>query len=189
MLIRCWVVVAVFLVSSSATADVVAFTNREVWQVAVGGNYSTIDFTGYPDGTVIDNEYVDQGLTFTSLTFTFASAAAVNDDWGLFGPAGVRFTFDSPRNWVAVDYPGGVKFQLFNDGELLYTSEFFQPGGLGNFAGLVSDMSFDEVYIFRPPPFVNEVFIDDLHWGPAIPAPGAVALCCVIGLSARRRRA
>jgi hypothetical protein len=174
-------------VASGARADVAEFTSAQAWQGAVEENYSTIDFTGFPDGTAISNQYSNLGVTFSGLAFIFASAAAVNDNWGLFGPAGLRFTLDTPQHSVAVDYSGAVQFQLFNDGQLLHTSTFFQPGGLGNFAGLISDASFDEVYLFRPFP-VNQVFIDDLHWSTSIPAPGALAFVALGALGMPRRR-
>src|SRR5437870_10741074 len=185
---RIFVMAAVIISASRAIGDVTVFANKPGWEAAVRGNYSTIDFTGFADGTPISNQYLSEGVTFSGLAFIFASAIFVNDGWGLHGPGGLHIAFGSRQNWVGVDYPGAVEFQLFNDGQLFYTSPFFQPGGVGNFAGLVSDTNFDEVYIFRPAPFENQVFIDDLHWGPAIPAPGALGLFFVTALSSRRRR-
>jgi hypothetical protein len=187
MVARSIVALIVTLNASTVTADVAEFTSAQTWHDAVGGDYSTINFTGYADGTVIDDEYAASGLAFTSLNFIFASAGFVNDTWGLFGPNGIRFAFDTPQNWIALDYPGGVQFQLFSRGQLLYTSTFFQPGGLGNFAGLVSDTAFDEVYLLKPFP-TNQVFIDDLHWGPAVPAPTSVAMFVFGALIAPKRR-
>jgi len=187
MFLRVFILIAATATAIPVQADVVEYTDADVWQSAVNGTYSTIDFTGFPDGTPITNQYANQGVTFTGPEFTFASTGFVNDGWGLHGPAGVHFTFDSPQNCVAVDYPGGVKFQLFSQGVLVYTSTFFQPGGLGNFAGLVSDVGFDEVYLYKRSGFPNDVFIDDLHWG-AIPAPSAIGLFLIASLPKARRR-
>jgi len=187
MFFRVFILIAATVTAIPAQADVVEYTDADVWQSAVNGNYSTIDFTGFPDGTPISSQYANQGVTFTGPEFIFASAGFVNDGWGLHGPAGVHFTFDSPQNCVAVDFPGGVKFQLFSQGALVYTSTFFQPGGVGNFAGLVSDTGFDEVYLYKRSGFPNNVFIDDLHWG-AVPAPGALSLLSIAPLRSRRTR-
>lgn len=185
---RLMVVISVTLIAPLSRAEVVEYTDAQAWHDATGGQYSTIDFTGFADGTSINNQYQDLGITFTPPTFIFESAGFVNDGWGLHGPAGVRFDFDSPQNWVAIHHPGTAQFRLYNQGELIYTSSYFFHGGLGNFAGLASTIPFDEVYIFRPPPNANQVFIDDLHWGAPVPVPSALALLGITGLLTRSRR-
>ena len=169
-------------------AEVMEFTSRASWENAVGRNYSTIDFTGFADGTSIDDEFIDMGVTFTTTAYIFQSAGFLNDGWGLHGPGGTRFAFSLPQNWVGIDHPGVAQIQLFYQGGIVYSSSLFFQGGLGNFSGLVSSTPFDEVYIFKPPPYENQVAIDDLHWG-GVPGPGALGLAAIAGaITSRRKR-
>lgn len=186
---RLILIIGVTLTVSVSRAEVTEYTDAQQWQQATEGRHTTIHFTGFADGTPINNQYENLGITFTPPAYIFASAFFVNDGWGLHGPTGVRFNFDSPQNWVAIDYPGVAQFNLLSQGQLIYTSSFFFYGGVGNFAGLVSDVSFDAVYIFKPPPYGPDVFIDDLQWGAPVPTPGAFALLAIgmVSLSRRRR--
>jgi hypothetical protein len=61
MFTRCCIGLGVALVASGARADVAEFTSAQAWQGAVEENYSTIDFTGFPDGTAISNQYSNLG--------------------------------------------------------------------------------------------------------------------------------
>jgi len=188
MRLSCTVLMSMITISASARAEVVSYTARSTWEAIVSG-FSTISFLGFPDGTPIADQYAAQGLHFLGFNQIFGPTIGYqNDLWGLFGPNGVRFTFDNPQNWIAVDYPGAVAFRLYHDGELMYSSPFFQPGGLGNFAGLVSDTPFDEVYILKPIPSQTSIFIDDLHWGSAVPAPAGLTLLLFTAVHLRRRR-
>ena len=182
------VVIGIAAATSSVMAygQVITFSSKPLWQAAVNGDYNSINFTGFSDGTPINTQYAESGLAVNGPAFIFGTSAFPNDGWGLHGPAGVHLTFDTPQNWIAVDYPGAVRFQLFMQGDLLFTSMFFQPGGIGNFAGLVSDRTFDEVYLYKSTS-PNVIVIDDLHWG-GVPAPGAIGLLGIASLFSRRRR-
>jgi len=84
---------------------------------------------------------------------------------------------------IAADFPGLLLIDLYCEDELFYTSNVFGVGGVGNFGGLVS---FDRAVLSDPP---GQVFLDDLHFGPPIPAPSAL---CIVGaalLASRRWRA
>ena len=86
-----------------------------------------------------------------------------------------------------MEFPGNVRFQLFSNEELIYTSSVFGLEPTGNFAGLLSTETFDAAVILDP--FDEFVFIDDLHFG--VPAPGTLWLLAFLGLSSasgRRRR-
>ncbi len=97
----------------------------------------------------------------------------------------IELLFDSPQLWIAVDYPGDVRIQLFDRGALIFTSsDNFPGGGLGFFAGLASTEFFDGVIISDPTD--DAVFIDDLHFG--VPAPSTLALLAFAALTACRRR-
>jgi len=70
---------------------------------------------------------------------------------------------------------------------LFYTSSKFGVGGIGNFGGLVSTEPFDRAVIWDYGSYPN-VNLDDLHFGPPIPAPSALPFVSAALLAARRRR-
>jgi hypothetical protein len=176
----------------SARGDVVEYENAAQWQAAVG-EYTTIDFVGFPSGTIITEQYASLGVHLTDGNDTilgFGLDGFPNDGWGLKGhiiqPSGIHIAFDAPQRWLAVEFPGLVDIQLFRNGEMFHESVNLGVGGLGNFAGLVSTIGFDEAYLSDSDGFV---FIDDLHFG--VPGPGALpllALAGAIGMKRRRRR-
>src|SRR5262245_12525233 len=94
------------------------------WQAAVGP-FTTIDFTGFPQSTIIFDQYADEGVLFTDhndrivLTPDF-----LQDGSGLYSAIDYTITlqFDSPKQWIACHYPGWVKFALYYDGTLVYVS-------------------------------------------------------------------
>ena len=90
---------------------------------------------------------------------------------------------------IAADFRGGLRYDLFSEGELIYTSGNFAGSGPGHFAGLVSTIPFDSAVLTDWNR--NQVFVDNLHFGPPIPAPGAIGLivfAAVGPLHGRRRR-
>jgi len=189
---QAWLSSAVVMLSlweDHALAAVSQYTNRAAWESAVANDFTTIDFLGFPHDTFIIGQYAaDHGITFFGENLiTGPTPLYQNDLWGIIGPNNVRFAFDSPQNWIAVDYPGGIKFQLFNKGQLIYTSSSLIPGGLGNFAGLVSDVAFNEVLLYKPPGHGTSVAVDDLHWGAAVPGPGVAGIAFIAAACARRR--
>ena len=86
---------------------------------------------------------------------------------------------------IAADFPGRLIYHLYWQGQLFYSSSNFGGFGSGHFAGLISDQPFDKAFIVDPN---GGLFIDDLHFGPAIPAPGALALAAIAGAFTSRRR-
>ncbi|MCH8150794.1 MAG: hypothetical protein IH830_00290 [Planctomycetes bacterium] len=165
----------------------IEFTDKEEWIAAVG-RFTTIGFTGFPDGTFITDQYADLGILFTdgNDNIFLSDNGFPNDGAGLFGGGftPIAVSFDTPQAWIAVDFPGDVQFELFREGVLIYTSSEFGIGGVGNFAGLVSSEFFDAAVILDP--VDQSVFIDDLHFG--VPAPGGLGLLAVAALLPRRRR-
>lgn len=127
--------------------------------------------------------------------------------WGLgdgnsfFGNFGIFLTFDddvtefSAQVWDPSGPPspfgGGLGVFVFNDGVEI-ASYFGEPAwaGLGDswFDIAATDgMVFDEVRILGFG-FTPTTYADNLSWNP-VPAPGALALLGLAGLSRRRRRA
>jgi hypothetical protein len=176
-----------FAFSAFASAEVLEFEDKAAWEAAVG-DYTTIDFTGYPYGTLIRDQYLDVGVRFMPDCWcTIAGPnfnTFLNDGWGLDGNDLIHIQFDSPQHWIAADFPGALYFELYSDGELLYSSSLFGGGGVGHFGGLISDESFNEVLIQDWDAFV---ILDDLHFG--VPTPAGfvcLALAALIRLRARR---
>jgi MprA protease rhombosortase-interaction domain-containing protein len=168
-------------------AEVTAYEDRDEWE-AVVGDFTTIDFTGFPDFTIITDQYADLGILFTDGSDWIRLYGDYPDGAGLEGGLGddIEISFDAPMHWIAVDFVGFAQFELFRDGELIYTSYVFNhiPS---TFAGLFSTEPFDAVVLDDPT--AGFITIDNLHFGPPIPAPGAGALL-FIGLTAfgHRRR-
>ena len=177
-----------FLWAPVAHGTVVEYTNKLSWQSATGG-YDTITFTELPANTWITTQYAHLGETFTdgSHQVAYMPGAFVNDDYGLTGALDeTTLEFSQPMYAIAADFPGLLTFQLYFQNQLIYQSTDFGGGGAGWFAGLVSDRPFDRVRMYDP---TSDFFIDDLHFGPAIPGPGALALAAIAGaLTSRRRR-
>lgn len=179
-------VIGVALLAATCPAEVIEFTDKDEWIAAVA-DYTTIDFTGFDEGTVITNQYSHLGITFTT------GYDVVLHGWGSFPNDGAgiggadtytEIVFDTPQLWIAADYPGSVQFDLYSHGEFLNCSGFF-TNGIGDFAGLVSSVPFESVIITDPvlPPH----FIDDLYFG--VPSPGALSLITMTILFPRRARA
>ena len=159
------------------------FTNKDEWIAAVG-DFTTIDFTGFPAGTFITDQYADLGVLFTDANDSIhVSGSMVNDGWGLDGNPDIHLSFDTPQAYLAVHFPGDVQIDLFS-GDIFLHSSVFIAGGVGNFGGLISSQLFDAVVISDP--VLGDVFIDDLHFG--VPAPPTLALLALASLFSPRRR-
>lgn len=177
--------------SSFALANVQVYTNQAAWSAAAG-DYTTIDFTGFPLGTIATTQYEDQGIVFTEGNDVITTSSAfVNDGYGLYANvAGSAFTISAsltePCLSIAADHPGTIAFRLYAAGELFYESGQLGNGGLGFFSGLVSEEPFDSVIIFRWSG--SPAFVDDLHFGSPIPAPSGLAFLGFAWVSIRRRR-
>jgi hypothetical protein len=169
-----------------ASAEVTEFIDFVSWQAAVG-SYTTIHFDELGTSGAVTDQYASLGIIFPDGNDGIDLSDNYNDGFGLssqppFGP--IHFMFDKPQLWIGVDFPGGITFELYAQGSLIYTSEnLFQIGGTGNFGGLLSSIGFDDVVVHD---FGETVAIDDLHFG--VPGPGALPLLALAGMLGTRRR-
>jgi hypothetical protein len=177
--------IALTAASGESSADVIEFTDKAEWEAAAG-QFTTIDFTGFDSMTIITDQYIDLGVLFTGGDdLILPNSSFVNDGWGLAGHDSIDMVFLEALFVLAVDFPGSLIIDLYSDGELMYSNGFAEPGE-GHFAGLISTDPFDFVVLRRE---FDPVFIDDLHFGPPIPAPPAFAPLLFAAFTARRRRA
>ncbi len=176
--------VCVVGMAATAQAGVLEFGDKDEWFADVGP-VTTIDFTGFENGVFITDQFEELGVLFTDGddNIAFSCPSLPNDCWGLDGNEGIHLAFLTPQRWIAVDFPGIVQFELYSEGQLIYTSSLF-GAGVGLFAGLVSTEPFDMARIADP--FDDNVAIDDLHFG--VPAPGAIWLFGLAALLPARRR-
>jgi hypothetical protein len=185
MLIRTqWPMAALGLVLvGTADGEVIEFTDKDEWTASVGA-FVTADFTGFPNGTFITDQYAEVGAVFTDGNDSIHIAAVFeNDGAGLDGNGDIEIAFLSPQAWLASDFPGDLQIDLYMGGQFLHSSVFI-AGGAGNFAGIVSTDLFDRAILIDPSGL--QAAIDDLHFG--VPAPGSLAALGLGVLFPRRRR-
>jgi len=179
-------VMAIACTAGQVHAGVIEFTDKAEWEAA-GGAFTTIDFTGFPEFTLITDQYQDLGVTFTdgNDVTRFMPFAFPNDSWGLKGNGEIHLSFATPQSWIGLDFPGFLRIFLFSNDKLVFFSSIFAPpGGIGGFGGLVSNELFDSAILTDPGD--DLVFIDDLHFG--VPAPGALWVFALAGIWKRSRR-
>lgn len=174
------------LLTSCAGAAVVEYESKPAWQAAVG-TWTTITFTEIPANNWLTNQYAAAGVLFDGTDFTTNAGAFIIDGLGAqdAGDDEIQINFLTPTFWIAVDHPGTVQFSLYQNGSLFYTSSLFDHGGVGFFSGVVSEQPFDQVIVSDP---TGSIAIDDLHFGPPIPAPGALGILALAAMMAHARR-
>jgi len=174
--------------TSIVRAEVTEYIDKEAWENAAG-QFTTIGFADLPDGTWVTEQYAHLGVHFVDGwdQVVYGEITFPEDGAGLVGGEQIDLVFDAPLYWIATDFPGLLIIDLYYEGELFYSSNVFGVGGYGNFGGLVSTEPFDRAVLWEYGTFPN-VFVDDLHFGPPIPAPSAIALVGAALLAARRRR-
>jgi hypothetical protein len=184
------VAVIVLLINHvQANAAVTEFWFRNQWQNAAGPHV-TIDFQGYPKNTLIDDECDHLGLLFPDGNDVIDyDNSLLNDGVGLrssdlvFGI--ITIDFDEHITAVGADFQGHMDIWLYADGALIWESTVFSDAAT-RFGGLTSTVPFDRVLIRDPTN--GTVSIDDLYFGPPIPAPGGPFVVALAALSMRRRR-
>jgi hypothetical protein len=185
--------IVVLTLHRSASAAFTVYTNKQAWEAAAGAT-SSIYFTGYPQFTIITNQYAGMGITFPDGDdFIRLNDAFSSDGAGLVGASdsplpqfGVHMSFDAPRNAMAFEYAGGyIQLQFLQNGQIVHSTSYYNSSFVP-FLGFVTDSSFDTVVAWDQ--FDGIMSIDNLHFGGAVPAPGAIGLAMLAGLTPRRRR-
>lgn len=177
-----------FVFARLSSATVAVYENQADWQNAVNHHYTTIGFTGWPDWTIITNQYANLGIEFTDGTDRVRNNPNIflNDGSGLYGAiTSITMQFAAPIYYMAHWYLSTSKLELYLGGSLIYTSPTFDPPTPHHFVGFVSTQPFDRARIFSP--VGAEINVDDLYFQP-IPAPGALALLGLAALARHRRR-
>ena len=177
--------VAIALVER-CTATVTVITNKPQWISAIG-THSRIGFDEYPPDINITTQYASLGVTFTDGDDVTDYNPVYLDDHGLISdPAHFRMEYSIPVRGLAIELPGIMSFTLYDHGTLVYSSGVV-VGEFTPFYGVISTTAFDEVIVIDPTGVVLN--IDNLYFGPAVPAPGAllILLCGFASQSTRRR--
>jgi len=180
--------------TGTVKAEVQLFVDFAEWQ-SLTGAFSTVDFTGFPAGTFITDQYEALGAVFTDGNDNIhLSASHQLDGAGLDGNLAIDIAFVSPMTSLALHFPGHAQIDLFSNGSTIYSSPIVSGGGAGalGFVGVTSSVSFDSARIVDPTggpltPFDN-VSIDNLYVGPPIPAPGTIMLLAFASIQHKRRR-
>ncbi len=176
--------ISMFLMLEFGHADVTLYGVQSEWEQDVGA-FTFIDFTGFPEYTIITEQYSDLGIHFTDGTDEIALGSAYSDGAGLFGGSfllptmnhAINLKFDEPIHAIAADI-GDLIFYLYDGDELIYESPLFG----GGFVGLLSSESFNKVMMVG----TGHTYIDNLYFQ-AIPGPGSGVLLLVSSALWRKR--
>jgi hypothetical protein len=161
----------------------------DAWSAA-SGPFTTIDFTGYPQGTLITDQYEEQGILFESSDADivwFSSIGFPQDGVGINGLVEVEMTFSDPIFSFGMHHPG-LRFVLaYNGDTLLWTSPLLGGGGVGFFSGFTSTGPVDRVLVLSgsSAPVVS-VHVDNIYFS-TVPGPSGAALLGLAGLIGRGR--
>ncbi len=181
------------ILSSSIQASVTLYegpsTFGDWWSAA--SSPTTIDFTAFPQGTWVTDQYLDLGVTFTSADpdiIVFGEQTFLLDGVGINGLSQVQMTFASPTFAFGYHHPGIHGIQLWSGSTLLYASPALGQSGMFDFSGVTTTTPFDRVVIV-PVSLQGNVSIDNIYFS-SVPAPGAISLLGVgsFMLGPRRRR-
>ncbi len=183
--------VALALAEGGVAGIIYSPTSKDDWSSFVNGQFTTIGFTGdYLQ--FVTEQYADLGVHFSDGDDYGVSNSKFTDGFGIkgncCGGGSITVTFDAPQTWVAANYLGILKIALYMDDVFIDSKDIFQPGVLNKFQGVVSDVAFNKVILSDTGDGLP--FVDDLHFGGPIPAPGVLAAfvgAAGLSLGGRRR--
>jgi hypothetical protein len=181
--------VITILIGSQANADVVRYTNFALWQSAVDNDYAEIDFLGWPQFTQLTDQYSHLGVIFVDgddvawQNQIFTGGAGLRSNTGVL-PLGTGLSFTEPTYTIGFDIIGTLQVTLYWNDEVVYSSDNFSDA-ISTFGGLVSSTPFDSARLVR----LSEasIVVDNLYFGPQVPAPGALGFFALAALTPRRR--
>jgi len=156
-------VLAVLLVSSvtgAASAQITSYDNLAAYSAAVGP-HTVIAFTELPLGTNLGNSYQSQGVLFTDGSDFVYAHYAFTDGVGVDGQGRIDLKFLQPQTVLGVEFPGGLRIELYAGGSLLGSSINFAGVGIRFFGGVVSTQAFDRAVLIDWSD--DLVYIDNLH--------------------------
>jgi len=174
--------------AGTTQAAVELFTDFAEWQAAAG-SYSTVDFTGFPMGTFITDQYSALGVAFTDGNDSIQLTPGFTlDGAGLDGNGPTDLAFVQSMTAFAIHFPGVAQVQLLSGGDSLYLSPPVSGGGAGalGFLGVISTRLFDAARLIDP--VFGDADIDNLYFGPPIPAPATIVLLTFASILHKRRR-
>lgn len=183
------IVTSISLVPPAAASVMLIQADFDAW-AQLAAPYTTIDFTGFPNGTNITDQYSGLGVLFTdpdpNTVMSNVPPYFPLDGSGMIGESAVDLSFAQGINAVSFHFHGFLSIALYSNGSLAYQSPEVGTGGWGviQFAGVVSDTPFDLVLLRNGPDWVG---LDNLYFS-TIPGPGGVALLAMAALSCRGRR-
>jgi hypothetical protein len=183
-------VCSVALCGSSHASIIYSSTDHDAWFNAVEGPVTTIGFSEVI-GQIVTEQYAFLGAHFTDGNDYGISNPNYTDGFGVKGhidsnASPIAITFDDPMYWIAVDYPGNMKFDLYNN--QLKIGTIFGPigGGSERFLGIVSDIGFTKIVMSD---YADGLpFVDNLYFGTHVPAPSAMLIMGFCQFGNRRRR-
>ena len=202
--------------SAPAAASVTTFTGSATpadWLSAVGGPVTTITFDGMADGTVVTNQFADQGIVFTqtgvvgnTTTPTAASYLVCQTNRPANQPIqatdGFRATFSAPMHALGMSAfcpSSTLMITLYSGGNAIWSGMLgpnFNPTENAfplPFCGLLSDQGFDAVWVAPTPSdgypgIVGNFLVTDTLSFSTVPGPGVLGLQMVgMAWSARWR--
>jgi hypothetical protein len=184
------IIIATFTLAQPASATVTVITNKAQWQNSVQG-FTEVTFQEFVNGTVITDDYASLGINFTDgddfvlATSPFLDLHGLVSDDG-FGNLGmIHMSFTQPQRWIAFEWLGNLQVKLFKQGQLIYTSDNFEHA-FTPFVGFILDSNFDSALAYRGNSSV--VALDNIYFGPPIPAPSALGLLVLACVRQNRRR-
>ncbi len=191
---RCFIVAGTFLLALNAVtarAEVTVYTSKPDWQAAALSS-TFIGFTGFATDTIITNQYADFGVHFTDGNDFIGNGPGWSDGSGLYStdfvsPYGgrIHLAFDADLNAVAFDFHGSILVEFYRHGQLIHASAMYSAA-FTPFVGFFVSDAFDAAIVYDGDDEV--VAIDNLYFGPAVPAPATIALLAIAGLTSRRRQ-